>query len=167
MYKKETKMRARLLKILKFALLSFLGVFILLVGLSIYLIANKDKWEAEDVKREAENVKREAEKVTERTLEVERRASDPVYKAKAEAKDEEERLRKQAKTDAEFREYITKKLADEDKALQAKQSFDRARYDLEKTEKDVYQRLVEKDAEKLLAAEKYIKDVQDAADKKR
>lgn len=95
--------------------------------------------------------------------EMSHREADPIYKAQAE---EADRIKDEARADAEKERLIDKRIASEQKAYNAKRDIEDMFNEPKKAAEDAYLRKVEIDAEKLIATRKYIKDVQEAADRK-
>lgn len=97
------------------------------------------------------------------------RAADPVYKAQAEEKD---RVDMQAEANARTYKEVEKLMAtseerDRERLILQKETVESDQKEAKKLQEALYKEQVNRDAERLLAVEKYAKDVAEAADKKR
>ena len=95
--------------------------------------------------------------------EMSHRATDPIYKAQAE---ETDRIEEEARADAKKERLNDERIASEWKAYNAKRDIEDILNRPKKAAEEAYLRQVEIDSEKLIATRKYMKDVQEAADRK-
>jgi len=108
------------------------------------------------------------------------RAADPVYKAQAEEKDrvdkiqaeEKDRVDMQAASNARTYKEVEKLMAtsgerDRERLILQKENDESNQKAAKELQEIIYKEQVDRDAERMLAVEKYMKDVAEAADKKR
>ncbi|NDP64789.1 hypothetical protein [Polaromonas sp.] len=97
------------------------------------------------------------------------RAADPVYKAQAEEKDRVDmQAEANARTYKEVEELMkTSDKRDRERLILEKETNESNQKETKKLQEAIYKEQVDRDAERMLAVEKYAKDVAEAADKKR